>query len=361
MRVLYDTHVFNWQKVGGISKYYVELISHLREEQVSAVLPVIISNNLYIHENKNFSNVYTLFPYLNSRYRDKLIGRINNALLDYHYCKKDFDIFHPTYYELSFLERIKGKPFVLTVHDMYNERFNVDSGNVIFFKKELIKRADRIIAISENTKKDILQIYDIDEKKISVVYHGFRAVESLIRPEGLIRQPYVLFVGGRGDYKNFDRFIKAFAYLVTKYADLNLVCTGNIFTKEELMNFKKLNISEKVHHCFSTEKELAWLYANAEFFVFPSIYEGFGLPLLEAFYYGAPSIVSNTSCFPEIANDAALFFNPYEIDSMISNMDKLLSSDSLKNQLIRCGKFRVEQFSWRKTAEETNTIYESLL
>lgn len=359
MRVLYDTHVFNWQKVGGISKYYAELISQLRKDNVDVILPVLVSNNVYL--NNICTNVYRLFPSWNNRYKDKFIGRINNTLLDYYYYKGEFDIFHPTYYDLSFLNCIKGKPFVLTVHDMYNEIFCIDSGNVISLKKELINRADRIIAISENTKNDILQIYNIDETKISVVHHGFRAIKCLIKPNIQIESPYVLFVGGRGDYKNFDRFIRAFAYLRTKYVDLNLICTGNPFSQDELLSFRKLNISERVYHCFSTEEELAWLYTNAEFFVFPSLYEGFGLPLLEAFNYGAPSLISDTSCFPEIAENAALYFNPYDIDSMICCMDKFLSSTSLKKCLIERGKLRVKQFSWEKTSEKTNAIYKSLL
>lgn len=361
MKILYDNHVYNWQKVGGISKYYTELLSHLKNYDVKVLLPVLLSNNCYLHDSDCFMNMFHFLPAWNNVYRNKIIGRVNKMILDYYYWESDFDIYHPTYYDLSFLNRIKNKPFVLTVHDMYNERFNVDSGNVIAIKKELIKRADKIIAISENTKKDILDFCEIEENKISVIYHGVRSVKFFVRPEGFHMEPYILFVGGRKDYKNFNRLIEAFSIISKKNPELNLVCVGSSFSKDELMHFYKLNIVDRVHFLSADDNELAWLYKNAIFFIFPSLYEGFGLPLLEAFQYGAPSAVSDASCFPEIALDAVVYFNPYDIESMVFAMESLLLSSTLREQLIKKGYKLLKRYSWSKTAFKTKQVYETIL
>lgn len=361
MRVLFDSHVYNWQKVGGISKYYTELISHLKKYEVKTFLPVFLSNNYYLRDSEEFMNVFQFLPSWDNIYRNKIIGRVNKMILDYYYLKNDFDIYHPTYYDLSFLNRIKNKPFVLTVHDMYNERFNIDSGNVIAVKKELIKRADKIIAISENTKTDILDFYKIEETKISVIYHGVRPVEVSVRPRGFHVDSYVLFVGGRKDYKNFNRLVEAFSIISRKNPELKLVCVGSSFSKEELIRFHKLNVVGKVCFLSVNDNELAWLYKNAIFFIFPSLYEGFGLPLLEAFQYGAPSAVSDASCFPEIALDAAVYFNPYDIESMVFTMESLLLSNTLRDQLIEKGYKLLKRYSWDKTAFKTKEVYKAIL
>ena len=361
MKILYDNHVYNWQKVGGISKYYTELISHLKNYDVKVLLPVFLSNNYYLRDNESFMSVYRFLPAWDNVYRNKIIGRVNNMVLDYYYLKNDFDIYHPTYYDLSFLSRLKNKPFVLTVHDMYNERFNIDSGNIIAVKKELIKRADRIIAISENTKNDILEFCEIEENRISVIYHGVRSVRVFVQPRGFHMKPYILFVGGRKDYKNFNRLIEAFSIISKKNPDLNLVCVGSSFSKDELVSFYEFNIADKVCSLSADDNELAWLDKNAIFFIFPSLYEGFGLPLLEAFQYGAPSAVSDASCFPEIALDAVVYFNPYDVESIAFAMESLLLSETLREQLTKKGYKLLEKYSWNKTAFKTKEVYESML
>jgi glycosyltransferase involved in cell wall biosynthesis len=372
MKVLYDHQIFESQNIGGISRYFVELI----KRNPSARLSLKYSDNYYLKDEyfekydllpKNYEYAKFL-PCYNFRGKGRLFRYYNKFILknktNIELSKEtlersDFGVFHPTYYDPYFLPYLNGKPFVLTVYDMIHEIFpdyfggDVTSQN----KKILICEANRIIVISETTKNDLLKFYPGIENKIKVIYLAFF---GKIITEPKTKENYLLFTGGRGGYKNFEIFIKAVAPLLKQY-DLHLICTGRSFDKKEVDLLGYFDISNRVECRLVSDEELSSLYAKAVAFVFPSLYEGFGIPVLEAFAAGCPAILSNTSSLPEIGGNGAAYFDPYSIDDMRAVVERVITSEALQKDLIRHGKKQVKKFSWEKCAKETMNVYESAL
>ncbi|MCU0289794.1 MAG: glycosyltransferase family 4 protein [Acidobacteria bacterium] len=230
---------------------------------------------------------------------------------------------------------------------------------------QLIENADSIIAISENTKKDIINITHADSDRIHVIYLGnpFEKVNDTI-PKNfppLGGKPYLLFVGTRSGYKNFIFFIKSIAKLLRRNQELHVCCAGWMpFTAQEKKVFQERNILNKVHYIQIKDNDLRYLYENARAFVFPSLYEGFGFPVLEAFACKCPALLSNQSSLPEVGGDAALYFDPRDSASLLKVVERVISNDDLRMQMIQKGSERVKIFSWEKTANATKKIYENV-
>jgi glycosyltransferase involved in cell wall biosynthesis len=316
----------------------------------------IFSDNEYMKPLQ----IYREFPvkcYFTGRQR--IINYLNRADSIQKIKKGNYDVLHPTYYDPYVLQE-KTRPVLITVHDMIHELFpNYFYHDTITVKnkKNMLLYADRIIAISENTKRDILRLYpEIDHEKIAIIYHGI-TYNFLNNNEK--KENYLLYTGQREGYKNFDAFIRAVAPLLLQY-DLQLICTGNTFNKKELRLLKDLQITNRVFSRFVTDDTLPDVYVKALAFIFPSLYEGFGIPILEAFAAGCPVALSNASCFPEIAGDGAVYFDPYSIEDMRYILEKLITSPSLQRDLIQRGKEQVQKYSWKKCAEKTAAIYREL-
>lgn len=384
MKILYDYSIFDIQRIGGISRYFYELMNN---NENSYSLGVRHSENEYLLSHKSFGikrNV-NLLKYDNfiTKHDFKGKSRLFNLYckihdIDFEENKKEsinqlkegnFDVFHPTYYDPYFLDFIGDKPFVLTIHDMIQEKyveFYNSTDNLLKNKKILAEKATKIIAISEYTKKDIIDYYGIPESKISVIYHGSSKLpnsESTMvddRIKSMCNGKYFLFTGSRGLYKNFYFFIEAISELLIN-SEFYVICTAGSFSIEEKCLFEHLGISNKVLHCFASDSELSYLYKNALAFVFPSYYEGFGLPILEAFSANCPVILAKSSCFPEIAQDAALYFEPKSKQQLLSCCNTIISDKNCRKNLIRKGNERVSSFSWKKTVEQTMQIYKEAL
>lgn len=325
MKVLYDYQVFRMQKFGGISRYFYNLCKYnngLWDYKVQANY----LNNVYLDEISDNKKCF-IQRYFPGKW--VFIDGYNKINLLMNLSKSDFDIYHPTYY---YVDKISSsKPVLLTVHDFIHElfydSFSKDQQKLVNIKKHAIHKADRIIAISQSTKNDLLKFYpEIPENKIDVVHHAVEWIpaerHALSRD---IDKPYILFTGQRWSYKNFILFSKAVAPLLKKY-DLYLVCTGSDFTQQEKQHLENIGITEKTLTVFADENELKALYENALCFVFPSLYEGFGLPILEAFASNCPIAISNASCFPEIADDAALYFDPESESEICKTVENLITS-----------------------------------
>jgi len=371
MKVLYDHQIFNFARIGGIARYFTELLryNHMAE------LSLKYSDTIYL-QDQCFSNYKilpmdhvrnTFLPGFNFKGKGFLrrsyskVFKKNNLAISIDSLKRNkFDVFHPTYYEPYFLKYLKRKPFVLTVYDMIHElfpHFFLNDKDTIPYKQLLIPQADVIIAISENTKKDILKFFPTLSEKIKVIYlaSSFQQINERIKKE-----KYILFTGARALYKNFTAFAEAIAPLLIKY-NFNLVCTGHPFSPEERLLLKNLTISDRSFCKYVSDDELVELYSKSTIFVFPSIYEGFGIPVLEAFSSNCPAILSNTSSLPEIGGDAAVYFDPYSIESMRQQIERVLISPSLQEEMIQKGKERLKLFSWEKCAEETMEVYKELV
>jgi glycosyltransferase involved in cell wall biosynthesis len=375
MKVLYDHTVFFMQRFGGISRYFAEIIKSLKKNKhFQPAVSDFIADNIYTCEVQKYADKKGIASaFVNKCYRPDVnilrkITRRYNDYLSIQYLKSgDFDIFHPTYYNAYFLPYLKGKPYILTVHDMVHEKFPEafpKNHPISEIKKTLILNADRIIAISNNTKRDIVDILNIPPDKIDVIYHGSDFTE---RFDGesypfYIPEIFLLYVGERKGYKNFTRFINAYAKLQLTRPDIKLVCTGYPFTPDEEELFDELNLKSSVFHCFpGNNKELSLLYCKAQLLVYPSLYEGFGIPILEAFSCNCPIVISNASCFPEIATNAAEYFDPLSEQSILDGIWNVINDPVNKEKLVENGNIRLKDFSWEKSAKQTFEVYSKVI
>jgi glycosyltransferase involved in cell wall biosynthesis len=306
MKILFDPQIFYVQKFGGISRYYSEIFSLLQKQKdVNTVLPLCFSENAYAvendlnRENRFMQLLFATASMLNISTRTLQKKRatelLNKTISDF-----DFDLFVPTYFDTYFLSFIGKKPFVLTVYDMIHELFPEyyvhESLSIVKDKLLLMEQATMIIAVSQNTKKDILQLYPhIDASKIEVIYHGSSIVIDKAANVHLPAE-YILFVGERANYKNFQFLLHSVAELLKSSPQLHLVCAGGgKFKKEELHLFKKMGLEKQIIQRSFKENELGLFYAGAICFVFPSLYEGFGIPVLESMACGCPVLLGHHS------------------------------------------------------------------
>ncbi len=363
MKILYDHQIFSIQKYGGISRYFIELYSHLlKTEGIISKISVFYSENIYyqtyFHQRyllpkRNFSGKYTLINTINEYWSKNQID------------KGRFDIFHPTYYNPYFLKFLKNKPYVLTVYDMIHEKFpDIFKGDqTAFQKKSLIEQAKKIIAISENTKNDIINIYHIDPAIIEVI--PLATSLPINNSEVLLKLPqkYILFVGNRKLYKNFDLFINSISSLLSDQKELYLICAGGgIFSDAEIRLIEKLNLTGRViHYAITNDSILTQLYKKAILFAIPSLYEGFGIPILEAFSCGCPVAASNCSSIPEVGGDAVIYFDPNDPNSIEKAIIDMVQDKKLQESLKILGYQRLKRFSWLKTAEQTKRLYEDII
>lgn len=357
MRILFDHQTFHIQRFGGISRYFFELISRLSDDSVNVAL--LFSMNRYIKHHPKYSHTNVTKKLF--KFNEGVFRRLNKKNSLSKIAKGDFDVFHPTYYDPYFLNALGDKPFVLTIHDMMHERFSqyFSADDHTAEKKRLLaQKARRIIAISENTKRDIIEILGVDESKIDVVYHGFDCngiAEG--RPEGL-PEKYILYVGERRGYKNFDSTVKAFALVRQTHPDCHLVMTGRKLSKEERKQFDALGLTDFVKdYTDICDEVLMQLYHHARLFVYPSLYEGFGIPILEAFSQRCPVVLSRASCFPEVAGDAGEYFDPENDESQAVAMLRVMNDDSRRAELIKSGEARLKLFTWDSTVEKTSEVY----
>ena len=274
--------------------------------------------------------------------------------------KKHYDIIHPTYYDPYILDHYDGK-LVITIHDMIHEIFpdmfqqwNRDA------KKKMALAADHIVTISECTKKDILKYYpDINENKISIIPLA-SSLKELNEIDRVINHRYILFVGTRNSYKNFVNFFKAVSSILVKDKNLYLVSVGG----GKYDGAERELIGSLIDRCIqinADDRTLISLYTYAECFVFPSLYEGFGIPLLEAFSCKCPVVASDASSLPEVAGDAAIYFNPYDISDMSAKIELAVYDEKCKAAMVNRGIDRLRAYDWNKSTDMLVGCYQSLL
>jgi len=265
---------------------------------------------------------------------------------------------------------------IIAIHDLAFIKFpeTTEPKNLIFLRKYLkssVESSDHIVVISESTKKDVIEELGVRNEKITVV--------PLALPEEIRKNPstyeisaikdkfgldkYILFVGTLEPRKNLPRLIQAFEGLSSKYPELKLVLVGKRAWGVEQLDNAVANSPVKQKIIFPgylKDTELSAIYSAASVFAFPSLYEGFGMPILEAFSYGVPIVTSNVSSMPEVAGDAALLINPLDVRELIGAIDKLLSDHGFKENLIKKGKLQLRNFSWDKSAREFAKILETM-
>lgn len=366
MKILFDHQIFTYQSFGGISRYFLNLHREINKTgEHSSHISSVFTNNIYL---------LSLYPELKSIYfmqsdsellikLGKLIARKINAMETTKHLDFDYDIFHPTYYSTYFINKIKI-PFVLTVHDMTHEKLPhyLNDESLTHRKRKLCNLARHIITVSQSTKNDLIELFRIPEEKVSVVYLGGSFSNAETSDDGCpdLPEKYILFIGNRNSYKNFDLMYKALLPLMQKDKELNLLCTGPPFDKMELEQFQNDNVKSRVLHIFADEKQLYTLYKKALCFVFPSKYEGFGIPILEAFSAGCPVILNDTSSLPEVGGNACLYFNDDPV-GLQEKIELVISSNEIRHELAIKGLDRARYFSWEKTANDTLAVYNKII
>lgn len=365
MKIAYDHQIFSAHKFGGVSRYFVELIKHInqlkkKKKFIKIIAPV--HQNFYL--TKNIKNLYFKGIKLpNVKGSTKICNLINSFLSPFLLKFYEPDVIHKTYYGLENFNNTHTKK-IITVYDMIHELFPKNFPNkdkTAEIKKIAVNKADHIICISKNTQKDLINILGVDIKKTSVVHLGLTLISQKKKYFNKNHKPFILYVGSRGGYKNFSRFIEAYAnsnQVKKKFAVV--VFGGGPFLLDEIKKINNLKVSN-IKQVSGDDDKLASYYQNASLFVYPSLYEGFGLPLLEAMNFGCPVACSNTSSIPEVVGNAAIFFDPYSVKSISKSIEAILLNNKMKKLLVARGFKRAKKFSWKKCAEKTYKVYEKIL
>ncbi len=369
MKILYDHQSFSGAKYGGVARYFYDLMHNLKYGQkVEVDLALQFSNNDYL-KNGDIKKITRFSLFLGYGKTNLLFSHLNRLISVFKIARHDFDVFHPTFFKDYFVPFLGKKPFVITYHDAIPEKFPEPYALLDGFdknhKQKILDKAAKIIAVSENTKKDLLENFIIAPEKIEVIYHSthFSTFKPAKDFDIVTPQKYLLYVGSRYNYKNFEGFANAVEPLLKKDKDLRVIFGGNgKFTEFEQNLFKELGISEKViHYEIESDDVLYRLYQKAVAFVYPSLYEGFGIPILEAFACGCPVVLSNTSSFPEVARDAAIYFDPEKVEDITNQMEVILNNAELRLDLVKKGYERLKDFSPEITAEKTLEVYKSVV
>jgi glycosyltransferase involved in cell wall biosynthesis len=271
------------------------------------------------------------------------------------------DILHHTFYEPRYL-RSTATPDVraVTVYDMIPELFPnlFPHSNPHLAKKEFIAAADLILCISECTKRDLCRMYGVPEDRVRVTPLAASAAFSERQsPPTWAPEQYVLFVGQRSGYKNFECLVRAFAVADLPSKVQLVVVGGGHLTASETALLHELRLADRVHHRVVSDREMPAVYSGARCFVFPSLYEGFGLPTLEAMASGCPTVLANTSSHPEVGGEAAAYFDPRNFETLASHLASITAKPEIRDAMIRAGYTNADKFSWSKTARLTADAY----
>lgn len=285
--------------------------------------------------------------------------------------EKSLDVFFtPTHYSTFFTPC----PQVISILDVSYKKFpdlfnKTDLYKLALWGKYSVKKAAKIITISQSSKDDIIQEYGVNSSKVAAIHLGIKESlkpsmsEKEILEKYSVSSPYILFVGTIQPRKNVKRLIEAFSKVVSKNPELKLVIIGKKgWQYEETLDTpRKLGISEKVVFLHDvTDADLASFYKYAEVFILPSLYEGFGLPVLEAMKYKCPVITSNVSSLPEAGGDAALYVDPSDTDDIFKKLEKVVSDKTLREKMVKKGEEQVKKFSWEKSAREVLSVLEEV-
>ena len=357
MRVCFDQQVFLLQERGGVSRYFVELIREFSLNSDYGIEPILgfksTSNQMLLALSNELD--------LGLKYDDRpkplavALESVANSIGHSH-----LDLIHHTFYSKLFWQpRFRG-PRVSTQYDMIPELF----GQKRFFvnphlsKHFYFKNVDHILAISDSAKRDLLDIWPDVDTPISITHLASqdRPLTSSHRARGS-----VLFVGVRNGYKDAETLIRAFARVPQNLRGNLRFVGGGPFAESEKALFADLGIANSVSQADLSDADLSAAYSSAHVFVFPSKYEGFGLPVLEAFQHQCRVLLSDIEVFKEIAGDAGEYFSPGNELELTAQLIRILSEDPENNPMSEAALQRCKKFSWRNTAKKTSEVYQQLL
>ena len=336
-----DGIIYSLQSVGGISIYFNELVRHLAFPQSSVLT---FSDKIDLPRNSNVRRVVR-GARIGERYRHADLSGIKNSC-----------IFHSSYYRLPAQHSYK---VVTTVHDFTYEKFIKGPKKWLHStqKYNAIKGSDAVICISKNTARDLLHFCPIPEHKIRIIPNGVSSSFKVKYPGLYDHDNYVLFVGSRAKYKNFDVAVTS----LREKTELKLVIAGGgNLTQKEISLLERNLPGRYVEKGFLSETELIELYRGAYCLLYPSAYEGFGIPILEAMAVGCPVIALNASSIPEVAGDSAILIDK-PFPSVVSDALQALKEPGRRSEMVKRGLIQASLFSWRKTACLTMDVYREFL
>jgi len=359
MRVLIDDQIFVSQVRGGVSRYFAELMKYVRRGEapdVELVQPWRWTRNVHAEEAGLAATLPTPVG------RRPFVLRTANRIP----CAQGRpDVVHHTYYNCKYLRLEPSALRVVTVYDMIPEIFPelFPAGNPHEGKREFVEAADLVLCISTSTRDDLVRLYGVPTAPVVVTPLG---VDYSFRP-GLpplpsLPSPYVLFVGNRKAYKDFDVLVEAFASLAARHADVRLVVVGGLpFDRAEEETLRRKGIRERVYRTSLSDSDLPAAYANASCFVFPSRYEGFGLPTVEAMAAGCPVILADSSAHPDVGGEAAVYFPPGDSEALGVALSRVHSDAALRRVLSERSLLRAAAFSWQQTGSATVRAYQQAM
>lgn len=400
MRILYDHQMFGLQQFGGITRLFIEMMRRLSRRpdcridwhrgchadgyDVSTYRPRL--HRYWAYNKVPFSGKVWKNAETFNRFSFRWFTRIT---------PRQYDIYHPTYYDRSLLKCVRVRKLALTVPDLIPEKYFMAQPRferLLDDRRELIARADLLLVISESTRRDLLEIHRVDPAKVRLTYLAsiMKDVEPLdfrfsiddFRLKAPQRQaesfgfqiknrkstienalPYFLYVGTRSKYKNFQVLLEAFARSEWLKRHARLVCFGGSgpYLPAELDFMTQHGLRGNFHYLSGDDALLKALYQNAQALVYTSRYEGFGLPPLEAMECGCPVACCPTSSLPEVVGDAAALFDPDAPDELAAVLRTLAEDQSQREALIARGRIQAARFSWDRTAEQTLAAYRSLV
>jgi len=367
MKILFDYKIFFNQKYGGPSRYFVNLFENLNKNESNAIILSPFYINEYLKKSKLKEKIMGIkFPKI--KFSGFFLNILNQKLSEILFKKIEPNIIHTTYYDNFTLN--KKKPLVVTVHDLIHEIYHYEFGkdNNYRPKKEILDQASHVVCVSNNTKNDLLKYYKIKEDKISVIHHGSIETDKVNINGSLkkiqIDQPFFLYVGSRKRYKNFFTLINAFLKNEKIYNNYKIVCFGGgkiLNSEKKVLGEKKFNLEKIINFPNHDDELLYSLYKNAVALIYPSLYEGFGMPILESMSIGCPVISSNISSLPEVYGDGALSFDPSSSEELSSCIFKIADDSKIRNQFIEKGKHQAKKFTWENCSKQTLGVYQKLI
>ncbi|MDP2815694.1 MAG: glycosyltransferase family 1 protein [Rectinemataceae bacterium] len=369
MQVIVDGIIYNLQANGGISRIFHEILPRMCEMDDSLHLILLtdgpVSGVLPTHRRIEHRMIPQVSRILRpERLWRPIVPQVRQALRKWCLSSAQGKIWHSTYFTNP---GEKGVPLVVSVYDMIFERFPElfsGAGTKHFneLKRRCVLAADAVLCISETTRRDVMEFYGLKPDRAHVIHLAyspvFRTMEKKIRADLPSPEPYFLYVGSRVHYKKFDLLLDTFSRYSRK--DMALFVVGPPWTTEEIVRLETLKLCHRVYLFKEVDDDLlSRFYNEAEAFIYPSLYEGFGIPLLEAMACGCPVIASRIPSTVEVAGDCPLYVEPADLDDLIHAFDLVLA-EGRHSERVKSGLEHVKRYSWDKTAEKTLEIYRSL-
>ena len=357
IRVLFDDQIFQLQKHGGISRYFSELIREFSKSPELGIEPVLTSTQTLNNHLLNDSGLTSLKK---NTPLTALIRLLIQSTFRGSPNQPTVDLVHHTFYLPGFFSKWPGVPKVSTLHERFPAKNRL--WNPHFSKRLYLENSDLVLSVSNSSAQEMSTLFRLD-RLVPVTYLGVGSQfqPGLPRPSTLSEQ-YLLYVGNRGGYKDFETGLKAFASIAQTFPEVKLqLVGGGKLSRAEQKLVSRLGVAERVNQGEVKSEDLPSLYSNAVALVYTTHYEGFGLPLVEAMASGTPILCASTPINEEVCGKAGSFFEPGAHTHLAALMSEVLQVPANFTPKVKLGLEISKTFSWRRCAEETASAYKSLL